>query len=86
MIILVQFITEKGTGYSVGDNITIDNSSMSANFPGSVQIWVDELFSYQVNWGVFVIVADGGVILYSNDNRQIGSRQQIMTLLQTYFL
>ena len=61
-------ITEKGTGYSVGDNITIDNSSMIANFPGSVQIWVDELFSYQVNWGVFVIVADGGVILYSNDN------------------
>ena len=61
-------ITNKGTGYSVGDNITIDNSSMSANFPGSVQIWVDELFSYQVNWGVFVIVADGGVILYSNDN------------------
>ena len=41
---------------------------MIANFPGSVQIWVDELFSYQVNWGVFVIVADGGVILYSNDN------------------
>ena len=39
-------ITNKGTGYSVGDNITIDNSSMSANFPGSVQIWVDELFSY----------------------------------------
>ena len=61
-------ITNKGTGYSVGDNITIDNSSMSANFPGSVQIWVDELFSYQVNWGVFVIVADAGVIYYSNDN------------------
>merc|ERR1711991_1137055 len=61
-------ITEKGTGYSVGDNITIDNSSMIANFPGSVQIWVNELFSYQVNWGVFVIVADAGVIYYSNDN------------------
>ena len=41
---------------------------MSNNFPGSVQIWVDELFSYQVNWGVFVMVADNGVILYSNDN------------------
>ncbi len=61
-------ITNKGTGYSIGDNITIDNSSLSANFPGRVEIWVNELYSYQVNWGVFVIVADAGVILYSNDN------------------
>ena len=59
-------ITSVGTGFSVGDNITIDNASISSN--GSVHMWVKTLYSYEVPWGVFVIAADGGVLLYSNDN------------------
>ena len=61
-------ITNKGTGYSIGDNITIDNSSMDANFPGSVQIWVKDLFSYPIYWGIIVAVGQDGEIVISKDN------------------
>ena len=75
-------ITNKGSGYSVGDNITIDKSSMSANFPGSVQIWVDEVILLTKSIGVYLLLLLMVVSFYIQmTTRQVGSRQQIMTLL-----
>ena len=61
-------ITSRGSNFSVGDVITIDNSSTNNNFPGSIQLWVKTLYSYDHFWGIFLAVGDNGDVALSTDN------------------
>ena len=61
-------ITTRGSNFSVGDKVTIDNSSTSSNFPGSVQLWVKTLYSYDEYWGIFLAVGINGEVARSTDN------------------